>query len=154
VSTATLIAVVSVAIATLSFIVNFWVGQRAAARARKPVLVFVDDPERGCWVLQNVGNGPALNVLVAHQGKDGKWFNPVFAPPLAKEANSRSRFSRKTLRPRPRFSRNSLTNQPSGRRRAAHRLKTKIAGRDWSIPRIRRWLALWNGRFVCASSSP
>jgi hypothetical protein len=45
-------------------------------------LVFVDAPEQGAWVLQNVGNGPALNVLVA-QRQDGKWFNPVIVPPLS-----------------------------------------------------------------------
>jgi hypothetical protein len=47
--------------------------------------VFVDDPKRRCWVLQNVGNGPALNVLVA-QREGGEWFDPVLAPPLAKDA--------------------------------------------------------------------
>jgi hypothetical protein len=49
------------------------------------VLVFVDDPERGCWALHNVGNGPALNVLVA-QRRDGQWFNPVLTPPLSKDS--------------------------------------------------------------------
>lgn len=84
-SPAIAISIVSVAIAALSFVTNFWVGRRAAVRARKPVLVFVDDPEEQCWVLHNVGNGPALNVLVA-QRQDGRWFNPVFAPPLARDA--------------------------------------------------------------------
>jgi hypothetical protein len=81
-SAATLIALASLAVAAASFAVNFWVAHRAAIRARKPVLVFVDDPERDSWVLQNVGNGPALNVLVA-QLQGGNWFNPVLTPPLA-----------------------------------------------------------------------
>jgi hypothetical protein len=85
VNTATVIAIVSVAIAGTSFVVNFWMGQRAAVRARKPVLVFVDDPERQCWVLHNVGNGPALNVLVA-QRQSGRWYNPVLVPPLARDS--------------------------------------------------------------------
>ena len=84
-SAATVIAIVSVAIAGTSFVVNFLIGQRAAVRARKPVLVFVDDPEHQCWVLRNVGNGPALNVLVA-QRQSGQWFNPVLAPPLSKDS--------------------------------------------------------------------
>jgi hypothetical protein len=50
-------------------------------RAPKPVLVFVDEPEEGCWVLRNIGTGPALNIVVA-QRKDGQWFNPVKVPPL------------------------------------------------------------------------
>jgi hypothetical protein len=55
-------------------------------RARKPVLVFVDDPEQGCWVLRNVGNGPALNVLVALR-HGGRWFNPVLVPPFGKDSS-------------------------------------------------------------------
>jgi hypothetical protein len=46
-------------------------------------LVFLYDGARG-WILRNVGNGPALNVLVA-QKKEGTWFNPVRVPPLSKE---------------------------------------------------------------------
>jgi len=84
-SVATVIAVVSVAIAATSFLVNFWIARGAAVRARRPVLVFVDDPENDCWLLQNVGNGPALNVLVA-QRQSGQWFNPVVARPLAKDS--------------------------------------------------------------------
>jgi hypothetical protein len=84
-ATATVIAIASLALAVTSFVVNFLVAHRAAVRARKPVLVFVDDPEGGCWVLQNVGNGPALNILVA-QRAGGRWFNPVRASPLAREA--------------------------------------------------------------------
>ena len=83
-SVATAIAVVSVVLASVSFVVNYTIAHRAAIRARKPVLVFVDDPERECWVLHNVGNGPALNVLVA-QREGGQWFNPVLAPPLAND---------------------------------------------------------------------
>lgn len=65
---------------------NLWLNQRAAVRARKPVLVFVDDPEQGCWTIHNVGNGPALNVLVAQRAKN-RWFNPVRVPPLGKDGS-------------------------------------------------------------------
>jgi hypothetical protein len=58
VTAATVIAAISIVIAAVSFVVNRWIGQRAAARARKAVLVFVDDPDRECWVLQNVGRAP------------------------------------------------------------------------------------------------
>jgi hypothetical protein len=57
--------------------------ERAAVLARKPVLVFVDNPEGGAWILRNVGKGPALNVLVAQRdAREGAWMNPVIAPPL------------------------------------------------------------------------
>ena len=54
----------------------------------KPVLVFVDEPEQGSWVLRNVGNAAALNIVVA-QRKDGQWFNPVKVPPLVRDASFR-----------------------------------------------------------------
>jgi hypothetical protein len=66
--------------------INFGLARRAAVRARKPVLVFVDEPAQGAWVLRNVGNGPALNVLVA-QRQEGQWFNPVIVPPLSTESS-------------------------------------------------------------------
>ena len=84
----TLLAGVAIGISIVTFGISLWRGQRAEARARKPVLVFVDDPDEAGWVLKNVGNGPALNVLTA-QRKGGQWFNPVKLPPLAKDATFR-----------------------------------------------------------------
>jgi hypothetical protein len=84
-STAVFLSTVSVAVALLSFVANFLISQRAAVRTRKPVLVFVDDREQGCWVLRNVGSGPALNVLVA-QPAGRQWFNPVLVPPFGKDS--------------------------------------------------------------------
>jgi hypothetical protein len=86
VSAALAISLVSVTLALASFVVNLVVGHRAAVRARKPVLVFVDDPEAECWVLRNVGNGPALNVVVAQRAAP-RWFNPVRVPPLGRETS-------------------------------------------------------------------
>lgn len=85
-SVATAIAIVSVAIALASFAVNYRLADRAAVRARKPVLIFLDDPAQNTWLLRNVGNGPALNVLVA-QRHEGVWFNPVILPPLSAESS-------------------------------------------------------------------
>ena len=81
-----MISIVSVAIAFASFAVNLVLNQRTSLRARKPVVVFVDDPHEGCWVLRNVGNGPALNVLVAQRQPPHGWFNPVRVPPLGRDA--------------------------------------------------------------------
>jgi hypothetical protein len=38
-------------------------------------------------ILRNVGNGPALNVLVAQKRIGGDWFNPVRVPPLAADGS-------------------------------------------------------------------
>lgn len=80
------IAGVAIAISAITFVITSWRAQRAEARARKPVLVFVDVPEQECWVLRNVGNGPALNIVCA-QRRDGQWFNPVRLPPLGNDAS-------------------------------------------------------------------
>jgi hypothetical protein len=85
VSAAVFISAVSVVVAFSSLVVNFVLNHRAAVRARKPVLVFIDDPEEGSWVLRNVGNGPALNVLVAQRAR-GRWLNPVRVPPFGKDS--------------------------------------------------------------------
>lgn len=88
-SVALLISIVSLVLAFVSFVVNFTLNQRAAVRARKPVLVFVDDPNERCWVLRNVGNGPALNIVVAQRQKPHGWFNPVRVPPLGRDGHFR-----------------------------------------------------------------
>ena len=78
-----LISVFALVLSALSFAVNLWVGRRATIRGRKPVLVFIDELDAS-WTIRNIGNGPALNVLVA-QRQSGQWFNPVRVRPLAKD---------------------------------------------------------------------
>jgi hypothetical protein len=82
-SASDLISALALALALASFAVNLWIGHRAAVRGRKPVLVFVDEPGRA-WTLRNIGNGPAVNVIVA-QRQDGHWFNPVRVRPMSKD---------------------------------------------------------------------
>lgn len=83
-SISVVISVAALVLSAATFGVSLWVGHRATVRARKPVLAFVDDPATDCWTLQNIGNGPALNVFVA-QRQDGEWFNPVRVRPMAKD---------------------------------------------------------------------
>ena len=49
-----------------------------------PALVFVYDSGSNSWELRNVGNGPALNVTVAHQpfSTDG-WVEPTRIYPVS-----------------------------------------------------------------------
>lgn len=47
-----------------------------------PTLVFVYDSEKG-WSINNVGNGPALNVVVAHQVHgENRWKDPTRLYPI------------------------------------------------------------------------
>jgi len=79
--------------ALLLSLIAFIVGERARREAgrlgRMPVLVFEYDDRRG-WLLRNIGNGPALNVVVAQKHVSGpsrgEWFSPVRVPPLSRDA--------------------------------------------------------------------
>jgi len=65
-----------------ALIISFRSYRVTAIRNVKPVLVIAYANESG-WQLRNVGNGPALNVLVAQRHETGDWFEPVRVPPLA-----------------------------------------------------------------------
>ena len=71
-----IVSVTSLAISILN-------NRRSAITGIKPVLVFVYNQERG-WILQNIGNGPAMNIIVAQKQVNGQWFNPVRIPPISK----------------------------------------------------------------------
>jgi hypothetical protein len=73
--------------AIISFLLSFYSTSVAGRRARMPALVFVFDLTHRQWVLRNVGNGPALDVVVAQRtkGMAGQWYRPVRVPPLGKD---------------------------------------------------------------------
>jgi hypothetical protein len=71
-------------VSVLTFALNYRHTRRTTVLARKPVLVFEYEGNRG-WVLRNVGAGPALNVIVAQKPVGESWFNPVRVPPISKD---------------------------------------------------------------------
>jgi hypothetical protein len=81
-----IIALVALVFSVVSFLLSYDLSRRSAITGIKPVLVFEYDGSTG-WILGNVGNGPALNVLVAQKKVSGGWFNPVRVPPLAAESS-------------------------------------------------------------------
>ncbi len=78
------ISVAALLISDSSLAISFWHSRKSAITGRKPVLTFVYDDETG-WNLRNIGNEPALNVIVAQKDVGGQWFNPVRVPPLTKD---------------------------------------------------------------------
>jgi hypothetical protein len=48
----------------------------------KPVLTLTYENDSG-WTLNNIGNGPALNVIVAERPGGGSWQQPVRVAPMA-----------------------------------------------------------------------
>ncbi len=61
----TVLTAAAVIVSLGSVAVTLWNYQRTAIAARKPVLIF--EYSREGWQLCNVGNGPALNVIVARK---------------------------------------------------------------------------------------
>ena len=64
----------------MAFIISFYFSRKNLESAVAPILVFTHDKVSG-WRLQNVGNGPALNITVA-DGNAKSWFKPVRCYPL------------------------------------------------------------------------
>ncbi len=62
-------------------IASFWHSWRSTIASIRPILVFLYDNERG-WYVRNVGNGPALNVIIAKRRPGGAWSQPVRVPPI------------------------------------------------------------------------
>jgi hypothetical protein len=77
----TVFAAVAIAVSLGSVAVTIFIYQRTAMAARKPVLIF--EYSKDGWLLRNVGNGPALNVVVARKNPGADWFDPVRVPGFA-----------------------------------------------------------------------
>src|SRR4051812_9001936 len=80
----TWISIIAIVVSAISFLISFWHTRKASVSGRMPVLVFVYDVDDG-WVIRNIGNGPALNILVARKPISEEWFDPVRIPPLPKD---------------------------------------------------------------------
>jgi hypothetical protein len=69
-------------LSSLALLVSFLGYRLTAVRNVKPTIILLYLKESG-WHLKNIGNGPALNLLVAQRHESGGWFCPVRVPPLA-----------------------------------------------------------------------
>jgi hypothetical protein len=59
-------------IPVLVSVIAILIAKRAATRSLRPVLVFVCEVRDEVWRVQNVGTGPALDVVVAEKGSGKK----------------------------------------------------------------------------------
>jgi hypothetical protein len=75
------VAGIALIISIIVFIDNRIRQLEAARLARRPTLVFAWDHERKNWRLSNIGNGPALDVVVV-QRIEGRWTHPLRMPEL------------------------------------------------------------------------
>jgi hypothetical protein len=82
----TVIASCALLFAVVSFLISLHSASVAGRRARMPALIFTYDLKYRQWVLRNVGNGPALDIVVAQRAKDTeKWYMPVRVPPMGQD---------------------------------------------------------------------
>jgi hypothetical protein len=78
------ISIIAPIASILTFFIGYSLNIKSARNNRKPVLVFEYQKDNG-WLIRNVGNGPALNVIVACKGEKGAWKYFVRLPALAKD---------------------------------------------------------------------
>src|SRR5215831_13285350 len=72
-------------IPVLISVIAILVAKRAVTRSVRPVLVFVCEVRDKVWCVQNVGTGPALDILVAEKDRDEQpWARFKRLPPLPK----------------------------------------------------------------------
>lgn len=74
VSTGDGIALVAIIISLIALVFSIWYNLKSAKTNICPVLVAEYNESNG-WSIRNIGNGPALNVLVAQKRIKGGWFN-------------------------------------------------------------------------------
>jgi hypothetical protein len=79
-----LLALVAVVVSLATAAAGIAQAARISYREKAPIIVTYWDGARDGWVIRNVGEGPALNVVVAQRRTDtaGVWYNPVVVPPI------------------------------------------------------------------------
>jgi hypothetical protein len=80
----TTVAVAALVVSLVSVVISYFASHRTERRSRMPVLVFIYSGQMG-WTLRNVGNGPALNIIVAKKKVGGDWFDPKRVPPIGRD---------------------------------------------------------------------
>lgn len=76
-----IISIISLCIAIASVSIGFYFSKLSAKTSVRPILVFLYSPDRG-WNLSNIGNGPALNLLLT-KAPYKRWEMPTRCYPLA-----------------------------------------------------------------------
>ena len=80
----TILAIGALIVSIASITISYFAARSTELRSRMPVLVFIYSRHSG-WMLRNVGNGPALNVIVARKRVKGDWFDPRRISPLGRD---------------------------------------------------------------------
>lgn len=77
-----IILILSTVISLIAVALSYYTFQRTLRASARPVLIFSLRSET-LWQLQNVGNGPAINILVGEMNNKREWVNITNCYPLA-----------------------------------------------------------------------
>jgi hypothetical protein len=78
------ISVIAVVVSVTSIIISYTTSRKARITGVQPVLVFLFNRNTG-YSLQNIGNGPALNIVYTVKDSRKGWTMPTRIPPLARD---------------------------------------------------------------------
>jgi len=78
-----LISLIALILSIIATIASIYFPSLGLKTEIMPTLVFIYSPSDG-WILRNVGNGPALNIVIAYQMHfENDWQNPTRLYPIA-----------------------------------------------------------------------
>ena len=78
------VSIAALLVSIISFGLTYSLSTQSAITSVRPVLIFEYNQQDG-WYVRNVGNGPALNVLIAMKDETSDWKMPVRIPPMQKD---------------------------------------------------------------------
>lgn len=78
------VSVAALIVSIISFSLTYSFSTKSAITSVRPVLIFEYSQQDG-WSVRNVGNGPALNILIAMKDDTSDWKMPVRIPPMQKD---------------------------------------------------------------------
>ena len=83
---ATIISILAFVFSIASFIISYFAQQSVEIQGIRPILVFEYDQKNG-WILNNIGNGPAMNGIIFCSNDGNRWLFPVRIPAIRKEGS-------------------------------------------------------------------
>jgi hypothetical protein len=76
------LSLLALAVSAGTFALGYLQNERSEELQRRPILVFQYDGGTG-WSVKNVGNGPAVNVVIVSSMHGATWSGPIRTPPIA-----------------------------------------------------------------------
>ncbi|KHE91726.1 MAG: hypothetical protein K8F52_12295 [Candidatus Scalindua rubra] len=73
---------IAIIVSIIAITISFLSARKSRIIGLRPVLVFYFQSGRG-WYIKNIGNGPALNIILALLDADNRWISPEGIPSLA-----------------------------------------------------------------------